>query len=157
MVLSDSLKIDDWDSAQVEVMRLQEQGKIIFHQPYTPKYSEQTKRSFVVVIQDEFMRGVAKKNSKNNAWALDSTFKTNKWDLPLYAAIVLNQDEKGMPVFYMLCTKDKNEGHEGIAIELALSAVFASIREVRPSAIVIDKHRTSLNSVNKVISNDIHC
>lgn len=62
-----------------------------------------------------------------------------------------------MPVFYMLCTKDKNEGHEGIAIELALSAVFASIGEVRPSAIVIDKHKTSLNSISKVISNDIHC
>ena len=64
---------------------------------------------------------------KDNAWALDSTFKTNQWDLPLYAAIVPNQDGKGMPVFYMLCTKDKNEGHEGIAIELALSAVFESI------------------------------
>ena len=62
-----------------------------------------------------------------------------------------------MPVFYMLCTKDKNEGHEGIAIELALSAVFDSIGEVRPSAIVIDKHKISLNSINKVISNDIHC
>ena len=94
---------------------------------------------------------------KDNAWALDSTFKTNQWDLPLYAAIVPNQDGKGMPVFYMLCTKDKNEGHEGIAIKLALSAVFASIGEVRPSAIVIDKHKTFLNSINKVIFNDIHC
>lgn len=35
---------------------------------------------------------------------------------------------------------------------LALSAVF-----VKPSAIVIDKHKTFLNFINKIISNDIHC
>jgi hypothetical protein len=157
LVLLDSLRVDDWNSAQVEVMRLQEQGKVIFYQPYTPKHPEKMKRPFVVVIQNDFMRVVAKNFSKDNAWALDSTFKINQWDLPLYAAIVPNQDGKGMPVFYMLCTKDKNKGHEGIAIELALSAIFASIEEVRRSAIIIDKHKTSLNSINKVISNDIHC
>ena len=62
-----------------------------------------------------------------------------------------------VPVFYMLFTKDKNERHEDIAIELALSPVFACIGEVRPSAKVIYKHKISLNSINKVISNDIHC
>ena len=78
MVLLDSLKVDDWDSAQVEVMRLQEQGKVIFHQPYVPKHREKTKRPFVVIIQDGFMTIVAKKFSKGNAWALDSTLKTNQ-------------------------------------------------------------------------------
>jgi hypothetical protein len=76
--------------------------------------------------------------------------------LPLYAAIVPNQDGKGVPVFYMLC-KDKKQWHEGIAIELALTSVFASIGKVRPSAIVIDKHKTSLNSINEVIDKDAHC
>ena len=57
----------------------------------------------------------------------------------------------------MLCTKDKNEGDEDIAIELASSAVFSSIGEVRPSAIVIDKYKTSLNPINKAISNNIYC
>ena len=94
------------------------------------------------------MKDVTNKFCKGNAWALDSTFKTNQWGLPLYAAIVPYQDEKKMPVFYMLCTKDKNKGHEGIAIELVLSAVFASIGEVRPFTIVIDKHKTSSNSIN---------
>ena len=56
----------------------------------------------------------------------------------------------------MLCTKEKNKWHEDVAIELALSAVFVSIGEVRPSATVIDKHKTSLNSIKKIISNDIH-
>ena len=39
-----------------------------------------------------------------------------------------------MPIFYMLCMKDKNEEYEGIIIELALSAVFSIIGEERPSA-----------------------
>ena len=62
-----------------------------------------------------------------------------------------------MPIFYMLCMKNKNKRHEGIAVELALSAVIASIGEARPSAILIDKHKISLNPINKVISNDIYC
>jgi hypothetical protein len=103
------------------------------------------------------MRDVAKRFSLGNSWALDSAFKTNQYDLPLYAAIVPNQDGKGVPVFYMLCSKDKKQRHEGIAIKLALTAVFASIGKVRPSAIVIDKHKTSLNSINKVIDKDAHC
>lgn len=61
-----------------------------------------------------------------------------------------------MLVFYNLYTKDKNKEHEVIAIELALSAVFAYILQVRPFAMVIDKHKTSINSINNVISNDIH-
>ncbi|XP_024400655.1 uncharacterized protein [Physcomitrium patens] len=87
--------------------------------------------------------------------------KTNQCDLPLYAAIVPNQDGKGVPVFYMLCTKDQKqnlgEGHEGIALELALTAVFANIGNIRPSAIIIDKHRTSLNSIEMVVNMDEYC
>jgi hypothetical protein len=77
--------------------------------------------------------------------------------LPLYAAIVPNQDRKGMPVFYMLCTKDNKQRHEGIALELALTSVFALIGEIRPTAIVIDKYKTSLNAINKVVEADVHC
>jgi hypothetical protein len=77
--------------------------------------------------------------------------------LPLYAAIVPNQDGKGMPVFYMLCTKDNKQGHEGIALELALASVFASIGDTRPTAIIIDKHKTSLNAITKVVQADVHC
>ena len=105
MVLLDYLRVD-WDYVQVEVMRLQELDKIIFHQSCAPKHSEKMKRPFVVVIQDEFMRDVTKKCFKGNAWALDYTFKTNQWKLPLYAAIVHNQDENKMLVFYMLCMKE---------------------------------------------------
>lgn len=63
------------------------------------------------------MRSMAIKFSWDNSWALDSTFGTNQYGLPLYAAIVPNQDGIGVPVFNMLWTKDKEEGHEGIALE----------------------------------------
>ena len=157
MYCVDTLRKHDWDAAQVEIMRLQTQGKIIFYQPYAPKDKDVRKRPFIVVIQDDWMRDVGRRFSHGNSWALDSTFKTNHYDLPLYAAVVPNQDGKGVPVFYMLCTKDKKQGHQGIALELALIAVFASLGAVRPSAIVIDKDKTSLNSINTVVRSDEHC
>ena len=92
---------------------------------------------------------------------MGSTFSTNQYGLPLYAAIVPNQEEKRVPIFYMLCTTDvkreQGQSHEGIALELALTAVFASIGNVRPSAILIDKHRTSLNAINEVVGKDLYC
>ena len=93
---------------------------------------------------------------KVNAWVWNFTFKIKQCDVSLYAAIINNQDGKGMSVFYILCMKDKNEGHEGITIELALSAVFVSIGKLRRSAVVIDKHKMSLIFINNVISNNIH-
>ena len=60
LVILDYLRVDDWDSAQVDVMRLQEQDKVIFYQPYAPKRLEKIKRLFVVDIKDECMRVVAK-------------------------------------------------------------------------------------------------
>ena len=52
--------------------------------------------------------------SKSNVWALDSTFKTKQWYILLYAAVVLNQDGKKMPIFYILCTKDKTKDMKAI-------------------------------------------
>jgi hypothetical protein len=156
-VCVDALRKDDWDAAQIEIINLQAQGKILYYQPYAPKDEDPKKRPFVVVIQDDFMRKSALRFSGNNSWALDSTFKTNQYGLPLYAAIVPNQDGIGIPVFYMLCSNDVKEGHEGLAIEIALSHVFGSLGEVRPSAIIIDKHKPSLNAIQRVVSNDVHC
>ena len=39
------------------------QDKVIFHQPYVQKYLQKMKRTYVVGIQDEFMRIVANKFS----------------------------------------------------------------------------------------------
>jgi hypothetical protein len=153
----DALRKDDWDAAQIEILRLQAQGKILYYQPYAPKNEDPRMRPFVVVIQDDFMRKSAQRFSGNNSWALDSTFKTNQYGLPLYAAIVPNQDGIGIPVFYMLCSNDPQGGHEGVAIDIALFHVFESLGEIRPSAIIIDKHKTSLNAIQSVVSNDANC
>ena len=55
------MRKDDWDAAQLECRRLQEQGNVIFYQPYLPKDKDSRKRHFVVIIQDEWMRNVRKK------------------------------------------------------------------------------------------------
>jgi len=127
------------------------------NQEYCLKHDDPKQRSFVVVIQDDFMRGNAKRFSKGCSLAFDSIFRMNQYDLPLCAAVVPNQDGKAMPVFYMLSSKDKDGGHEGIAIELALVHVFSNIGDIRPSAFIIDICKTSLNVINHVVNNDIHC
>ncbi len=100
------MRNDDWDAAQLECRRLQDQQKVIFYQPYLPKEKDPRKRPFVVVIQDEWMRNIGRRFSNGNSWAIDSTFYTNQYGLPLYAVIVPNQDGKAVPIFYMLCTRD---------------------------------------------------
>ena len=79
----------------------------------------------------------------------------------MYAAIVPNQERKRVLIFYILCTRDvkqeQGQSHEGITLELALTAAFALIRNIRSSAISIDKHRISLNAINEVVGKDIYC
>jgi hypothetical protein len=75
----------------------------------------------------------AKKIYVTNYWALDSTFKTNQYGLPLYEAIMPNQDEIGIPIF--------------ICFVVTLIHIFELLKKIRPSAIVIDKHNTSLNAM----------
>jgi len=56
----------------------------------------------------------------------------------------------------MLCSNVIKQGHEDIAIEIVLTHVFESLRKIRPSAIVIDKHKTSLNTIQNVVNNNVH-
>ena len=103
------------------------------------------------------MRDIAKQFSTGSSWALDCTFKTNNYDLPLYAAVVPNDDSQSMPVFYMLRSKYKGQGHQGIAIKISLEYVFKNIGIVRPSAILIDKDMTFLNAITTIVKNDPIC
>ena len=52
------MRKDYWDAAQLDCRRLQEQGNVIFYQPYLSKDKDPRKRPLVVVIQDEWMRNV---------------------------------------------------------------------------------------------------
>ena len=110
MTLIDAARNDDWDATQLELLGLQAKEKVILYQKYDKKHEDVRKIPFIVVPQDKFMRDIAKRFSTGNSWALDSTFKTNNYDLLLYAVVVPNEDGRGMSIFYILCSKDKEQG-----------------------------------------------
>jgi len=83
----DALRLDDWDVANVKVIRLQKQEKVIFYQKYSPEHEDPKQRPFVLVIQNDFMKTNAIRFLRGSSWALDSTFKTNQYDLILYDSI----------------------------------------------------------------------
>ena len=66
------IAVDDWVTMMQEAYALKDQGKVAYIQPYIP-----TKQPFVLIIQDQWMLNMCMRLSKNNAWAIDSTFKTN--------------------------------------------------------------------------------
>ena len=77
--------------------------------------------------------------------------------MSLYVGIVPNQCGRGMSVFYMLCSKNTGSRQEEITLELSLKVVFEAIGNVRPTYIVIDKHNTSLLTIQKVVNKDKYC
>jgi hypothetical protein len=46
---------------------------------------------------------------------------------------------------------------KGITLELCLKVVFEAIGNVRPTDIVINKHKTSLLAIQKVVDEDKYC
>ena len=109
------------------------------------------------MIQTPWMRNLAKEISKDSAWSIDSTFKTNKHGLLLYAAMCPNKQGVGMPVFFILCSANVGSNHESVALKLILSAIFKSMDEVLPNAIVIDRSWTEHNAFREVIDHDEWC
>ncbi|KAI5062450.1 hypothetical protein GOP47_0022989 [Adiantum capillus-veneris] len=97
---------DDWSSMWVEVCNLQTRGKVCYCQPYNPSAQDPNQRPFIVVIKDEWMLEMAMRFSTHNSWAIDSMFKTNVFGLPLYSAVLPNQNGVGLPIWLMLCTND---------------------------------------------------
>ena len=61
--------------------------------------------------------------SYNNGWAIDSTFKTNQFGLPLYATVPTNKQGMGIPLWYMIYTSDGYR-HEQYALEVTLKVMF---------------------------------
>ena len=88
----------------------------------------------------------------NNSWAIDSTFKTNQFGLPLYAVVAPNAMGIGIPLWSMLCSSDKGSNHEQVALEAFLRLIFARMPTVKPNAIVIDKCWTSYNAITNVVA-----
>lgn len=130
---------------------------MLYVQPYNPNAMDPKDRPFILVLQDEWMLEMAKRFSHNNSWAIDSTFKTNAFGLPLFAAVLPNQLGMGIPIWFMLCTSDVGGRHEIIALELTLRKVFSKMGHIRPSALVIDKSQQELEALLNVVEDDPHC
>lgn len=71
---------------------------MLYLQPYNPHASEEKDRPFILVIQDDWMLYMSLRFSRNNSWAIDSTFKTNVYGMPLYAVVLPNQHGIGIPI-----------------------------------------------------------
>ena len=124
--------------------------EVLYVQPFIPGDNGQP---FVIIIQD-WMLEMCRSLSTNNAWAIDSTFRTNQFGLPLYAAVAPNSQGVGIPLWYMMCTNVAGSGQEKMALQLTLRKVFGRIANVRPSAIVIDKSWLEYNAIKAVIEED---
>ena len=136
------VKDDDWANIHSQLDSWKENDMVIYFQAYDPNNEDPDKRPFVLVIQSDWMRELAIQITPNSAWAIDSTFKTNQYGLPLYAAMCPNNRGYGMPIFLMLCSKDYQAGHEATPLKLTLQAVFERMGPITPNAIVIDKSTT---------------
>ncbi|MCO5568072.1 hypothetical protein L7F22_021767 [Adiantum nelumboides] len=154
---ADQIHDDNWATMYMEAKVLQNQGKILYCQPYNPTASDPKDRPFILILQDEWMLEMGIRFSTNNAWAIDSTFKTNKYGLPLFAAVLPNQLGVDIPIWFMLCTCDVGAHHEVIALEITIKRIFSRMANVRPSALVIDKSQQELDALLRVTNEDPHC
>ena len=93
---------------------------MLYCEPYNPNAIDPKDRPFILILQDDWMLNMAILFSINNAWATDSTFKTNNYGLSLYATVLPNQLGVGMPIWFMMCSCDPGAHHEVIALEMTL-------------------------------------
>lgn len=132
-------------------------NQVLYCQPYNPHAEEDKDKPFIIIIQDKWMLDMAMRFSLHNSWAIDSTFKTNVFGLPLYAAVLPNQHGVGMPIWFMMCTNDPGSNQESVALEITLKTIFSKMNHVRPTALVIDKSQQELDAFIKVINEDPYC
>jgi hypothetical protein len=58
----------------------------------------------------------------------------------LYATICLNEAGLVMPVYWMVYTNDKRDGHEFMTLQLTMEKVFERMGSTRPNELIIDKN-----------------
>jgi hypothetical protein len=148
---------DDYEVVKQKIPRWMEKKMVIFHQPYSPDDPNSEKHPFVLVMQTEGMLERAKAITPNLAWVIDSTFKTNQWNMPLYVGMCPNVCGLGMPIFLMLCSADNETGQEQTVLYLTTKAVFFNIGNIRPNAIVIDKSQMEFIAIMQVVREDAWC
>ena len=102
------------------------------------------------------MLQLAKRLTLNSRGAIDSTFKTNQYNMPLFEVVCPNVEDIGMFIYLMLCSNDKNNAYEDISLRLTIKKIFEILRYVRPNAIVINKNKTKYDSYRAVTQMDPH-
>ncbi len=88
MTIIDAARKDDWNATQLQILGLQAIGKVIFYEKYDKKHEDVRKRPFIVVIQDDFMKDIAKRflRGTRGRWILPSkpTITTYHYMLRLF-------------------------------------------------------------------------
>ena len=153
--ISNRLSDHDWYAMIQEAYRLMQQGKVLHVQPYV--LEGDNAQPFILILQDEWMLYMYCQLSVHNAWALDSTFRTNQFGLPLYVAVAPNKSGVGIPLWYMLCSSKAGSNNEKDALEMTFRLVFKRMGSIRPNAIVIDKSWLEFNANKKVVESDAYC
>ncbi|KAI5077701.1 hypothetical protein GOP47_0007525 [Adiantum capillus-veneris] len=148
---------NDWSAMYMEALKLQAVGKFAYVQPYNPNALQDVNKPFVIIIQDDWMLQMCIRFSQHNAWAVDITFKTNVYGLPLYATVLPNQNGTGIPLWLMMCTSDPGTCQESVALELTIWMIFLRMGSIRPNAIVIDKCPQELNAILRAIKDYLAC
>jgi hypothetical protein len=126
-------------------------------QKYDPCNVDPNKQLFNLIMMDDWMIQLAKRLTPNSAWAVDSTFKTNQYNMPLFGVVCPNEKDIGMLVLLKLCSNDKNSGHEEIPFQLTMRIFFEVLGDICSNAIVINKNKTKYDSYKAVIEEDPHC
>ncbi|KAI8517825.1 hypothetical protein Bbelb_038420 [Branchiostoma belcheri] len=144
---------DDWVGTYAKAQRLRDQGVCIFFQEYDPDNEDPDKRPFVLVLQTEWQRQMAERFSPNSVWTVDSTFGLNSYGLPVFSAVVPNQNRQGLPIFYLITSNDVKTNHEETGVRLGFEAVLQRMT-TRPNAIIIDKSLTEKRAIERAVQND---
>ena len=140
-----------WGLMMNKAYVVQSQGKVAYIQPHI-----HGKQPFILIIQDQWMLAMCNRLSYNSGWAIDATFKTNQFEVPLYAAVDPNKQAMCIPLWYMICSCDEYR-HEQYALEVTLKVIFERMDDVRTNELVIDKLNLELNAITNVIKLDLKC
>lgn len=99
----------------------------------------------------------AKDITLDATWAVDSTFKTNQWGMPLYVGMYPSTSGLGMPIFLIIWSIDKDNRQKGMELWLSMKVVFQNMGMIQPNATLIDKAWIELNAIAKAINEYIWC
>ena len=80
----------DWSLMMQDAYALQDLEKLAHVQSHLPGEPRSPAiQPFILILQDQWMVEMCEQLTLNNSWAIDSTFKTNQFELQLYATHIM--------------------------------------------------------------------